>query len=264
MSEENAYILTSMLKSVVSEGTGHRLNTLNIPIAVKTGTVGTAEGNRDAWMASYTPDYTAVVWMGYDNNNLGILPVQATGGTYPAMMLYKLYSYLYPEGYSKDFDRPEGVREYSIDAYSLNMLHKTALANVFTPEESRITELFTTATAPGVTTGYWAIPASAQNLTASSYEGDIKLSFDCPDDFGIYSLHRKDDRGNERTLKTWNGTEGHIEYIDSTVTPGKTYSYYVAVQHEAMEIGEKTVYGLPTREVSIQADKKVINVNLVE
>lgn len=264
MSEENAYILTSMLKSVVSEGTGHRLNTLNIPIAGKTGTVGTAEGNRDAWMASYTPDYTAVVWMGYDNDNLGILPAQATGGTYPAMMLYKLYSYLYPEGYSKDFDRPEGVREYSIDAYSLNMLHKTALANVFTPEESRITELFTAATAPEVTTGYWAIPASAQNFSASSYDGDIKLSFDCPDDFGIYSLHRKDDRGNERTLKTWNGTEGHIEYIDSTVTPGKTYSYYVSVQHETMEIGKKSVYGLPTRETYIQAEKKVISINLVE
>ena len=75
------------------------------------------------------------------------------------------------------------------------MLHKTALANVFTPEESRITELFTAATAPEVTTGYWAIPASAQNFSASLYDGDIKLSFDCPDDFGIYSLHRKDDRG---------------------------------------------------------------------
>ena len=69
---------------------------------------------------------------------------------------------------------------------------------------------------------------------------------------------------NERTLKTWNGTEGHIEYIDSTVTPGKTYSYYVSVQHETMKIGKKYVYGLPTREISIQADKKVISINLVE
>ena len=109
-----------------------------------------------------------------------------------------------------------------------------------------------------------SIPASAQNLTASSYDGNIKLSFDCPDDFGIYSLHRKDDRGNERTLKTWNGTEGHIEYIDSTVTPGKKYSYYVSVQHETMEIGKKSVYGLPTRETFIQAEKKFISINLVE
>ena len=264
MREENAYILTSMLKSVVSEGTGHRLNTLGIPIAGKTGTVGTADGNRDAWMASYTPDYTAVVWMGYDNDNLGTLPLNVTGGTYPAMMLYELYSYLYPEGSSKDFYKPQGVSEYSIDAYSLNVLHKAALANAFTPEESRITELFTEETAPGATTGYWAIPASAQNFAVSQYGQGIRISFDCPDDFGIYSLHRKDDRGKERTLKTWNGTEGHVEFTDTSAIAGKTYSYYVSVQHESMEIGEKTVYGLPTQELGVTADKKVINVNLIE
>lgn len=264
MSKENAYILTSMLKSVVSEGTGHRLNTLNIPIAGKTGTVGTANGNRDAWMVSYTPDYTAVVWQGYDNDNMGMLPAQATGGTYPAMILYELYSYLYPQGCSEDFVRPQGVGEYSIDAYSLKVLHKAALANVFTPEDSRITELFTAETAPGVTTGYWAIPASAQNLTVSSYGGDVVISFDCPDDFGVYSLHRKDERGKERILKTWNGTEGHVEYIDRTVIRGKNYSYYVSVQHETMDINGKRVYGLPTREAAVLAENKVIEVNLVE
>ncbi|MBR5292772.1 MAG: PBP1A family penicillin-binding protein [Clostridia bacterium] len=264
LSEENAYILTSMLKSVVSEGTGHRLNTLSIPIAGKTGTVGTATGNRDAWMASYTPEYTAVVWMGYDNDNLGTLPAQATGGTYPAMILYKLYSYLYPEGYGEDFNKPEGVSEYSLDAYSLKVLHKVALANVYTPEDSRITELFTLDTAPGTTTSYWAIPATAQNFTLAEYGGNIRISFDCPDDFGVYSLHRKDDRGKERTLKTWNGTEGHIEFTDSSVTVGKTYSYYVSVHHESMTIGEKKVYGLPTQEFSILAENKVIIINLVE
>ena len=91
MSEANAYILTSMLKSVVTEGTGHRLNTLDIPIAGKTGTVGLANGNRDAWMAGYTPEYTAVVWQGYDSDRLGLLPSSATGGTYPALMLYELF-----------------------------------------------------------------------------------------------------------------------------------------------------------------------------
>lgn len=264
MSEDNAYILTSMLKSVVSEGTGHRLNTLNIPIAGKTGTVGTVKGNRDAWMVGYTPDYTAVVWMGYDNDNIGILPSDATGGTYPAMMLYELYSYLYPDGSDRDFMRPEGVMEYSLDSYSLNVLHKAALANVFTPEESRITELFTLNTAPQVTTGYWAIPAAAQNLNAVLRGTSVNISFDCPDDFGEYSLCRRDERGKERTIKTWRGTEGHIEYTDSTAAPGSSYVYYVSVRHEEMEIGGNIVYGLPTREVSITVPDKVISVNLTD
>ncbi len=264
MSEENAYILTSMLKSVVTEGTGHRLNTLNIPIAGKTGTVGTSEGNRDAWMASYTPDYTAVVWMGYDNDRLGVLPAGVTGGTYPAMMLYELYSYLYPQGSDGDFVRPEGVKEYSLDGYSLNILHKTALANAFTPEQSRITELFTADTAPEYTTGYWAIPAAAQNLYAETNGSSVEISFDCPDDFGVYDLNRRDDRGNEVTLESFSGTQGHIQYADDTVSTGKRYGYYVSVRHEAMEIGEKNVYGLPTREVYIYVPERIINVNLTE
>lgn len=264
MSEENAYILTSMLKSVVTEGTGHRLNTLDIPIAGKTGTVGTSAGNRDAWMASYTPDHTAVVWMGYDNDNLGVLPAEATGGTYPAQMLYRLYSYLYPNGCDVDFQRPEGVLEYSIDEYSLNVLHKIALANVFTPEESRITELFTAATAPDVTTGYWSIPASAQNLAAAVYGKNVIITFDCPDDFGEYTLMRKDGKGKERALYTWSGKEGHIEYTDSSAVSGESYAYYVSVQHEEMEIYDKPVYGLVTREVAVEMPEKVIGVNLGE
>ena len=202
--------------------------------------------------------------MGYDNDNQGILPSQATGGTYPAMMLYELYSYLYPEGRGEDFVKPENVKEFSLDEYSLKVLHKPALSNVFTPEDSRITELFTADTAPDVTTGYWAIPAAAQNLTAAIYGNNIKITFDCPDDFGLYSLHRKDDRGKERTLKTWDGTEGHIEYIDSSAASGNTYSYYVSVQHEELKIGGKVVYGLPTREVFITVPDKVVSINLVE
>ena len=114
MSEANAYILTSMLKSVVTEGTGHRLNTLDIPIAGKTGTVGLANGNRDAWMAGYTPEYTAVVWQGYDSDRLGLLPSSATGGTYPALMLYELFNHIYPDGRSGDFEKPESVKQYSM------------------------------------------------------------------------------------------------------------------------------------------------------
>ena len=264
MSEENAYILTSMLKSVVTEGTGHRLNTLNIPIAGKTGTVGTSEGNRDAWMASYTPDYTAVVWMGYDSDNLGKLPAEATGGTYPAMMLYELYSYLYPEGSGSDFIRPESVKEYSLDAYSLKNLHKTVLANAFTPEQSKISEFFTAETAPEFTTGYWAIPAAAQNLSAEAIGDTVNITFDCPDDFGVYYLNRRDDRGRETALESFNGAQGHIQFTDETVSAGERYEYYVSVQHEAMEIGGKIVYGLPSRAVSIYVPDRIINVNLTE
>ena len=247
MSEANAYILTSMLKSVVTEGTGHRLNTLDIPIAGKTGTVGLANGNRDAWMAGYTPEYTAVVWQGYDSDRLGLLPSSATGGTYPALMLYELFNHIYPDGRSGDFEKPESVKQYSIDAKTLKKQHKAVLANAMTPQSSRVTEYFTEETAPEDVSGYWAVPGSAQNLLAVREEGGIMVSFDCPDDFGMYTLWRSEAGKAEKPLMTWNGREGHIEYIDAAVKPGKGYRYRVTVKHEELLIGDEPVEGLTTR-----------------
>ena len=253
MSEANAYILTSMLKSVVTEGTGHRLNTLDIPIAGKTGTVGLANGNRDAWMAGYTPEYTAVVWQGYDSDRLGLLPPSATGGTYPALMLYELFNHIYPDGRSGDFEKPESVKQYSIDAKTLKKQHKAVLANAMTPQSSRVTEYFTEETAPEDVSGYWAVPGSAQNLLAVREEGGVMVSFDCPDDFGMYTLWRSEAGKAEKPLMTWNGREGHIEYIDAAVKPGKGYRYRVTVKHEELLIGDEPVEGLTTRYAFVPA-----------
>lgn len=253
MSEANAYILTSMLKSVVTEGTGHRLNTLDIPIAGKTGTVGLANGNRDAWMAGYTPEYTAVVWQGYDSDRLGLLPSSATGGTYPALMLYELFNHIYPDGRSGDFEKPESVKQYSIDAKTLKKQHKVVLANAMTPQSSRVTEYFTEKTAPEDVSGYWAVPGSAQNLLAVREEGGVIVSFDCPDDFGMYTLWRSEAGKAEKPLMTWNGREGHIEYIDAAVKPGKGYRYRVTVKHEELLIGDEPVEGLTTRYAFVPA-----------
>lgn len=253
MSEANAYILTSMLKSVVTEGTGHRLNTLDIPIAGKTGTVGLANGNRDAWMAGYTPEYTAVVWQGYDSDRLGLLPSSATGGTYPALMLYELFNHIYPDGRSGDFEKPESVKQYSIDAKTLKKQHKAVLANAMTPQSSRVTEYFTEETAPEDVSGYWAVPGSAQNLLAVREGGGVMVSFDCPDDFGMYTLWRSEAGKAEKPLMTWNGREGHIEYIDAAVKPGKGYRYRVTVKHEELLIGDEPVEGLTTRYAFVPA-----------
>ena len=253
MSEANAYILTSMLKSVVTEGTGHRLNTLDIPIAGKTGTVGLANGNRDAWMAGYTPEYTAAVWQGYDSDRLGLLPSSATGGTYPALMLYELFNHIYPDGRSGDFEKPESVKQYSIDAKTLKKQHKAVLANAMTPQSSRVTEYFTEETAPEDVSGYWAVPGSAQNLLAVREEGGVMVSFDCPDDFGMYTLWRSEAGKAEKPLMTWNGREGHIEYIDAAVKPGKGYRYRVTVKHEELLIGDEPVEGLTTRYAFVPA-----------
>ena len=64
-SPQNAYIMTSMLESVVKRGTGTYANFSGQAIAGKTGTTNR---KRDSWFVGYTPYYTASVWIGNDDN----------------------------------------------------------------------------------------------------------------------------------------------------------------------------------------------------
>jgi penicillin-binding protein 1A len=61
-----AYLMTSMLESVVKEGTGRRVAALGRPAAGKTGT--TNELN-DAWFVGYTPRLVAGAWVGFDEES---------------------------------------------------------------------------------------------------------------------------------------------------------------------------------------------------
>jgi penicillin-binding protein 1A len=59
-----AYLVTSLLTSVVERGTARSARALNRPVAGKTGTTDRA---RDAWFVGYTPDLVAGVWVGFDD-----------------------------------------------------------------------------------------------------------------------------------------------------------------------------------------------------
>ncbi len=59
-----AYVMTSMLQSVIKEGTGYPNADIGRPAAGKTGTTSSF---RDAWFVGYTPDLVAAVWVGNDD-----------------------------------------------------------------------------------------------------------------------------------------------------------------------------------------------------
>jgi penicillin-binding protein 1B len=69
-----AFIMTSMLQSVVNEGTARSLKWRGVswPVAGKTGTTNDF---RDAWFVGYTPDILALAWVGFDNGDT----ITATG-----------------------------------------------------------------------------------------------------------------------------------------------------------------------------------------
>ena len=65
--EASAYLVTSMLRSVINEGTAAAARAWDFrPDAA--GKTGTTNDLRDAWFAGYTPDLLCVVWVGFDDN----------------------------------------------------------------------------------------------------------------------------------------------------------------------------------------------------
>ena len=106
-SPEQSYLITSVLKDVVTRGTGQRASVKNIDIAGKTGTTNK---NIDAWFCGYSPTIQTVVWYGNDDNK----PMRRseTGGRSagPAFSyFYKKYMKLHPE-LPKRFEKPDSVK----------------------------------------------------------------------------------------------------------------------------------------------------------
>ncbi len=64
MSEETAYVMSRMLKEVVTSGTG---SGAQLGSGMYTaGKTGTTSDHHDRWFVGYTPHYVGAVWFGYD------------------------------------------------------------------------------------------------------------------------------------------------------------------------------------------------------
>lgn len=110
----DAFQLTSMLESVVNDGTGREIRLLGArgPIAGKTGTTN---NGTDVWFVGYTPSLVAGVWFGFDTpRSLGD---NATGGRLAAPAWAEFYEHGWPQG-ARDaaWRPPPGLVSRVIDA----------------------------------------------------------------------------------------------------------------------------------------------------
>lgn len=262
MSEQNAYILTSMLQSAIQEGTGHRLKDLDIPLAGKTGTVGEGEGNRDAWMACYSADYAAAVWIGYDTSQDGALPQDATGGKYPALILEQLFQGLYQDRAPKEFSMPSGVNAYKLDKRTLEMFHEPVLATALTPSSAIQTEVFVEGTQPTAQSSYWVVPSPPGEFRVYlGGDGKPQIAFTGRESFAQYQLYRQKGTESPQLIKTWDG-KGAVTYRDDSALPGCTYTYYILPVHQEMNVGGEQVKGPATKKVTVTTPEAVIDVEI--
>ncbi|GGE62462.1 penicillin-binding protein 1A [Pedobacter psychrotolerans] len=88
MSEEVAYVMTRMLKGVVSGGTGSRLNykyKVNAPIGGKTGTT---QNNSDGWFMAITPQLVTGVWTGCEDRAFHFISTSQGEGANTALPIF--------------------------------------------------------------------------------------------------------------------------------------------------------------------------------
>jgi penicillin-binding protein 1A len=108
-----AFMTTSLMQSVVEEGTATAVQELKRPAAGKTGT---ANEYRDAWFAGYTQDYVAGAWVGFDNHDS--LGRGETGGR-AALPIWLQFMKVAHDGLAvREFDVPQGVEFVRVDPLS--------------------------------------------------------------------------------------------------------------------------------------------------
>src|SRR5262245_41732593 len=74
VSPQSAFIVTHLLRGVMSRGTGAASARWGLQ-SVTAGKTGTSDGLRDAWLVGYTPDLVVGVWVGADDAR----PIGLTG-----------------------------------------------------------------------------------------------------------------------------------------------------------------------------------------
>jgi len=111
---EIAYIMASMLGSVINYGTGKAISDwgFRYPAGGKTGTT---DRSTDAWFVGFTSDLVAGIWMGFDDQRY--MGKHVTGGSIPAPIWTNFMLNYYKEKKPPaPFIRPENIVEVSIDA----------------------------------------------------------------------------------------------------------------------------------------------------
>ncbi|MGC5327549.1 transglycosylase domain-containing protein [Brevibacillus sp. SYSU BS000544] len=116
-SEQTAYLITDMMRSVVNSGTGASIRKYvprSIDVAGKTGTTNSSN---DLWFVGYTPELSLGVWSGYDDPHplaSKTRPMDIWGKVMKEVL--KLEPSLSPK--TAAFDKPGGIISVTIDSKS--------------------------------------------------------------------------------------------------------------------------------------------------
>ena len=231
--QDTAYLVTDMLKTSAKTGTAKKLANFKFDIASKTGTVGTAKGNTDAYNISYTAEDVFGAWIGNMDNSV----ISTVGGGIPTEMAKQYFSKIYSEKTPDKFLKPTSVEEVDLDSLELENNHRLVKANSLVPEKYKIKEIFSKFNLPKEESETYLNILPAKIFGSVDGSGNAYLWFDAQS-FLTYEIYKVADNKSV-VLQTIENKNGKIEITDK-LKNGERAKYYIITSIKNFVTGEDT------------------------
>lgn len=236
MSDYTAYMITDMLKSAISEGTGTLANIPGLDVAGKTGTTNleNVEGSPDSWFSGYTTNYTIAVWTGgYTDEEGHRAPMPDT--KIPHALFKNTMTEISKDIETPDFKKPSSVVEAAVEKGS----NPAALASDYTPSSQIVKELFVKGNEPKKKSEKFEGLDPVSGLSAK-YDEDsnaikVEWKYDSDDDVS-FEVSASIDGGDMQGLSSTGDTSMEISNVDD----GAEYSIQVVAVSGSNKSDPKT------------------------
>lgn len=183
LSEETAYMISSMLVDAVKANWSGNISVSGTQIAGKTGTTdiddnelekkGIPAGTiMDSWNITYNPEYTISLWYGYDNLTSDYYMTTTTGWKARSVIMAEVANRVYSKNVT--FSKPSGVVAVEVERETIPL----QLPSEHTPSDMRMTELFKSGTEPTeVSTRYATLSTPTGGTAKTTSDGTLTLTW---------------------------------------------------------------------------------------
>ena len=218
MSEETAYMMTSLLQSSAQYGLGNQYNIGGAQYGAKTGTSNYDSNTikrwgfgpdavNDLWVNGVSPDYAISVWYGYKERNEENKKYTSTSYTIAHRNIFNIVA---RNVFKKDskWEKPEGVVEVEVEMGS----NPAALASENTPESSRVKELFKKGTEPTEVSNKYATLPDVTGLKGVLNGSTLTLTWN------TVNVSKNDDSVGDLIYKIYSNDDNNLVFIGDAST----------------------------------------------
>ncbi|GAF20164.1 LOW QUALITY PROTEIN: multimodular transpeptidase-transglycosylase [Bacillus sp. JCM 19046] len=226
MEDYTAYMITDMLKTAMTSGTGQAAQVPGVPIAGKTGTGNFGDEEIERYnipqgghlpFAGYSTNYSMSVWLGFDKNKEGNYLSSSEHGNIARHVFRHVMTGVH-EAKLPTFQDPDSVEEKRVERST------GLLPSAGTPSSQIITELFVRGTVPeSVSEQFAEIPdPSGLDYTYDEEAETLQFSWSYSSDFlDQVEFDTSISRGSLDV------DEDNLTATVANVTPGSSYTFTV-------------------------------------